>query len=95
MSRGIVRDHILVNGLQPGRIKIGKAILLAGNIIPTTRYVLPREEVKKKNDITVEENQVLHISADMDKIQSKCREIKKAVVMMNEEFMDSIKVAEK
>ena len=40
------------------------------------KYVLHKEDVKKKKDITVEENQVIHIAADIDKIHLLCHKIK-------------------
>ena len=94
VSKRFVRDHMIAKGLQPHTIKIDKPIMLAAKGA-RQKYTLYLEEQTKIKASDEEARRAVHLSTDINKIKVKCDQFKKAISMMESEFVDCITMAEK
>ena len=94
VSKRIVRDPVIAKGLQPHSIKIDKPIMLAAKRV-RQKYILYLEEQTKIKASNEEARRAVHLSTDINKIKVKCDQFKKAISMMESEFVDCITMAEK
>ena len=94
VSKRIVRDHMIAKGLQSHTIKIDKPIMLAAKGA-RQKYTLYLEEQTKIKASNEEARRTVHLSTDINKIKAKCDQFKKAISMVESEFVDCITMAEK
>ena len=85
---------MIAKGLQPHTIKIDKPIRLAakGAWQKYTLYLEEQTNIKASNEGA---QIAVHLSTDTNKIKVKCDQFKKAINMMESEFVDCITMAEK
>ena len=94
VSKQIVRDHMIAKGLQPHSIKIDKPIMLAAKGA-RQKYILYLEEQTKIKASNEEARRAVHLSTDINKIKVKCDQFKKAMSVMESEYVDCITMTEK
>ena len=94
LSKRIVRDNMITKGLQPHTIKIDKPVMLAAKGA-RQKYTLYLEEQTKIKASNKEARRAVHLSTDINKIKVKCDQFKKAISMMECEFVDCITMAGK
>ena len=82
------------NKPTPHTIEIGRTILLALKSA-RQKYVIFLEEEKKKKASSEAEIQAEHITTDIDKIKTRCKQMQSAVEMMDNEFVVYMKVQKK
>ena len=85
---------MIAKGLQPHTIKIDKPIMLAAKGA-RQKYTLYLEEQTKIKASNEEARSAVHLSTDTHKIKVKCDQFKKAISMMDSEFVDCITMVEK
>ena len=91
----VVSKRIVIDDtLQPHTIKIDKPIILAAKGAQQ-KYTLCLEEQTKNKTTNEEARRVVHLSIDINKIKVKCDQFKKALSMMENEFVDCVTMAEK
>ena len=80
--------------MQPHTKKIGKPIMLVakGGWQKYSLYLEERTKIKASNE---EAWRAVHLSTDINKIKVKCGQFKKAISMMESEFVDCITITEK
>ena len=93
ISKRLIKDHILTNGLQPHTIEIIKPLVKAYKSAYAA-YKTQLQEEKKKVVLTERDKQAEHVNSDIDKIKSQINQMTKAVEMMEREFVDCVKMAE-
>ena len=93
ISKRLIKDYMLANGLQPHTIKVTKPLVKACKITYSA-YKAHLEEEKKKVVLTEHDKQAEHINSDIDKIKTRINQMTKAVEMMEREFVDCVKMAE-
>ena len=93
ISRRIVKDHILSHQVQPHTIEINNPMIVAYKSA-RLKYTIHMEEEKKEKEKTATENQAMHLNNDINKIQQKCTQLKKAMGMMQEECFQCFQMAE-
>ena len=80
------------------KITVDKAVITRDMIKAYTKshvlYVQHLEEEKKKKVLSESEVQASAISSDIDVLSQKCKQIKSATQMMNNEFVECMKLAE-
>ena len=81
ISKRLIKDYMLANGLQPHTIKITKPLVKACKITYSA-YKAHLEEEKKKVVLTEHDKQAEHINSDIDKIKTRINQMTKAVEMM-------------
>ena len=84
---------MIAKGLQPHTVKIDRPIMLAAKGA-RQKYTLYLEEQTKIKASNEETRRAVHLSADINKIKVKCDQFKKAISMMESEFVDCITMAE-
>ena len=94
VSKRIVRDHMIAKGLQHHTIKTDRPIMLAAKGA-RQKYTLYLEEQTKIKASNEEARRAGHLSTDINKIKAKCDQFKKAISMVESEFVDCITMAEK
>ena len=89
----LVKDHMLFHQLKPYTIKITSSMIKAfrGAHI---KYKLHLEEEKEKQTLNDSDQEMLHLSGDIENLQTKVRQIEKAVTMMDEEAFEFMRLAE-
>ena len=84
---------MIAKSLQPHTLKIDKPIMLAakGSRQKYTLYLKEQTKIEASNE---EARKVVHRSTDINKIKVGCDQFKKAISMMESEFVDCITMAE-
>ena len=93
ISKRLIKDYILAN-----KINVDKVDIIRDKIKAYTKshmlFVQYLEEEKKKKVLSEAEVQASAISSDIDALSQKCKQIKSAMQMMNDEFFECMKLAE-
>ena len=93
ISKRLIKDYILAN-----KINVDKVDIIRDKIKAYTKshmlFVQYLEEEKKKKVLSEAEVQASAISSDIDALSQKCKQIKSAIQMMNDEFFECMKLAE-
>ena len=94
IARRLVKDHLLSNNLSPHSVEITPAMRLALKSAHQ-KYVLRLEEEKKKQRNDAIDKQKSIINGVSNEIQSKVSLIRKAVKMLESDFLACVEEAEK
>ena len=86
-------DYILANKITVDKVDITRNMIKA-YAKSHMLYVQHLEEEKKKKVLSEAEVQASAISSDLDVLSQKCKQIKSAMQMMNDEFVECMKLAE-
>ena len=92
-SKHLIKDYILANKITVDNVNITRDMIKAYTKLHML-YVQHLEEEKKKKLLSEAEVQASAISSDIDLLPQKCKQIKSAMQMMNDEFVECIKLAE-
>ena len=87
ISKRLIKDHMLANGLQPHTIEITKPLVKAYKSV-NAAYKAHLEEEKKKVVLTECEKQAEYINSDIDEIKTQINQMMKVVEMMGWAFVD-------
>ena len=93
ISKRLIKDHMLANGLQPHTIEITKPLVKACKSAYTA-YKAHLEEEKEKVVLTEHDKYAEHINSDIDKIKTQINQMTKALEMTERGFVDCVKMAE-
>ena len=93
ISKRLIKDYILVNKITVYKVDITRDMIKAYTKLHML-YVQHLEEEKKKKVLSEAEVQASAISSDIDVLSQKCKQIKSAMQMMNDEFVECMKLAE-
>ena len=93
ISKRLIKDYILANKINVDKVDIIRDKIKA---YPKSHmlFVQYLEEEKKKKVLSEAEVQASAISSDIDALSQKCKQIKSAMQMMNDEFFECMKLAE-
>ena len=94
IAKRIVRDHMISKNLKLHTISIDKPLIAAVKAA-SQKYSIYLEEKKNEKINSENENRILHLIADIEKLTTQCEQIKKAVKLMDDEFVKCIDRAEK
>jgi len=93
IAKRLIKDHMLAHELKPHTIEVTKAMVKAYRNAHA-KYKLSLEEEKKKVALCNKEKQALHLSNDIDQLAQRVKHMKKAIDVMDKEFVDCARLAE-
>ena len=85
---------MISKNLKPHTISIDKPLIAAVKAA-RQKYSIYLEEKKNEKINSENENRILHLTAVIEKLTTQCEQIKKAVKLMDDEFVKCIDRAEK
>ena len=94
ISKQLIKDNMLANGLRPHTIEISKPMIKALRNAHAV-YKANLEEERKDAVLSECEKQVAHISNDIKKMKQQVNPINKSIEMMDRDFVDYIILAER
>ena len=94
ISKRLIKDHMLANGLKPHAIDISKpTIKLFRNAHAV--YKAKLEEERKNAVLSEREKRAAHISNDIEKMKQQVNHMSKSIETMDRDFVDYMIVAER
>ena len=93
IAKRMIKDHILSNDLKPYTIEISKPLVLAFKSA-RQKYEIHLEEERKSKQRSKAEQRAMIMEADIDKLRVQRRQLEKTVDMMEEEFVECMRLAE-
>ena len=90
MAKKYIIDHMNSHKLKPHTVEINKDLLKSVKSV-RSKWELAREEKKQHQKKTDLENQKTLISKNIEQVKEKCDSLKKAINIMESEFVESIK----
>ena len=93
VARKIIRDHMLTNSIQPHTIDINNAMIVSFKAA-RQKYQLYLEEIASKEKEKETNNRKAIIISEINEVQLKHDEIAKTCIMLDEEFIASVRDAE-
>ena len=93
IAKRMIKDHMLSHDLKPYTIKISKPLVLAFKSA-RQKYEVHLEEERKSKQRSKAEQTAMHMEADIDNLRVQRWQLERAVDMMEEEFVECIRLAE-
>ena len=93
MTEKYIIDHMNSHKLKPHTLEINKDLFKSVKSA-RSKWELAREEKKQHQKKTDLENQKTFISKNTEQVKEKCDSLKKAINIMESEFVECIKQAE-
>ena len=93
IAKRMIKDHMLSHDLKSYTIKISKPHVLAFKSA-RQKYEIYLEEERKSKQRSKAEQRAMHMEADIDKLRVQRRQLEKTVDMMEEKFVECIRLAE-
>ena len=85
IARRIIKDHLIANQLKPHTVHI-TASLIESFRSARQAYMIELDNAKKEKEKTEDEQEAMHFTADIEKLNQKIKTAKKAIEMMEKEL---------
>lgn len=93
ISKRIIKDHMISNGLKPYTINVNGPMLKAFRSA-RVKYQEFMKSQKEKKSITEKEIISNHLTSDIESLSSKCKTLERTRKMLDLDFVQCIKLAE-
>ena len=93
-ARKTIKDHMLFSNLQPETIEMSAELLKAVRGA-AQKWKLALEEQHKLKEKSEADEMIRVISADTDKLNVKSTQMKRTIVLLEKEFLESVQIGEK
>jgi len=94
VARKIIKDHMVSNKLQPTTIEIDSGLMKAARGA-AQKWKLAQEDAKKEKEQNEKDSEKEILTADMEKLKSRCKVMQKAIDLLNKDYDECIERAEK